>query len=184
MDSSKLRMGITESKYKAEILVVKALNRDINKIWVDWAVDMLMAGYDTEHLAILAGESEPFNQFEMQELTDKVLAELQLDYSDKDLTIKNYVCYLIDKSLDGELDNFKVLDILKDICIELDYEIYLYDFYSLYFAKEDLSHSENQWYWDGATRENIDRIITDYFRTWKTNFVTDEQTRTIMRQAT
>ena len=162
----------------AEILAFKALNRDIDQTWVDWAVDMLMAGYDTEHLTILAGEREPFNQFQMQELTDKVLTELQLDYSDKDQTIKNYACYLIDKSLDGELDNFKVLDILKDICIELDYEKYLYAFYSLYFAKDDLSYSENQWYWDGATRENIEKIITDYFTNWKTNCVTDERTTT------
>ncbi len=163
-------------KTTAEILAFKALNRDIDKAWVDWAVDMLMAGYDTEHLIILAGESEPFNQFQMQELADKVLTELQLDYSDKDHAIKKYACYLIDKSLDGELDNFKVLDILKDICIELDYEKYLYDFYSLYFAKDDLFYSENQWYWDGATRENIEKIIEDYFTTWKTNCVTDERT--------
>ena len=165
-------------KTTAEILAFKVLNRDIDKAWVDWAVDMLMAGYDSEHLTILAGESEPFNQFQMQELADKVLAELQLDYSDKDQTIKNYACYLIDKSLNGELDNFKVLDILKDICIELDYKKYLYDFYSLYFAKDDLSYSENQWYWDGATRDNIEKIITDYFKTWKTNCATDERTTT------
>jgi len=62
---------------------------------------------------------------------------------------------------------------LKDICIELDYEKYLYDFFSLYFAKDDLSYSENQWYWNGATRENIEKTITDYFTTWKTNFMTN-----------
>ncbi|HYG38322.1 MAG TPA: hypothetical protein VD908_06880 [Cytophagales bacterium] len=165
-------------KTTAEILAFKAFNRDIDENWVDWAVDMLTAGYDTENLTILAGESEPFNQFQMQELADKVLSELKLDYSDKDEAIKNYACYLIDKSLDGELD-FKVLDILKDICIELDYEKYLYDFYSLYFAKDDLSYSENQWYWDGATKENIDKIITNYFITWKTNCMPDERTTTI-----
>lgn len=77
-------------KTTAEILAFKALNRDIDKAWVDWAVDMLIAGYDSEHLTILAGESEPFNQFQIQELADKVLAELQLDYSNKDQTIKNY----------------------------------------------------------------------------------------------
>ncbi len=156
----------------AEILAFKALNRDIDETWIDWAVDMLIAGYDTDHLIILAGESEPFNQFQMQELVSKVLAELKLEYSDKDQVIKNYACYLIDKSLEGELENFKVLDILKDICIELDYEKYLYDFYSLYFAKDDLSYSEDQWYWNGATRENIDKIITDYFIAWKTNCTT------------
>jgi hypothetical protein len=108
-------------KSTAEILAFKALNRDVDKTWVDWAVDMLIAGFDTEHLTILAGESEPFNQFQMQELAEKVLVELQLDYSD---------------------------------------------------------NSENQWYWDGATRENIEKIITDYFTAWKTNCLTDERTTT------
>lgn len=36
-------------KSTAEILALKALNRDINKTWVDWAVEMLMAGFDTEN---------------------------------------------------------------------------------------------------------------------------------------
>jgi hypothetical protein len=165
-------------KSTAEILACKLLNRDIDKTWVDWAVDMLMAGYDTEHLTILAGEREPFNQFQLQELADKVLTELQLDYSDKELTIKNYACYLIDKSLNGEIDTFMVLEILKDICIGLDYEQYLFDFYLLYNAKDDLTYSENICHWDGATRENIDKIITDYFITWKINCLTDEQATT------
>lgn len=158
-------------KSTTEILAFKILNRNIGRAWVEWAVDMLMIGFDTEHLAILAGESEPFNQFQMQDLTDKILAELQLDYSDKDHIIKNYACYLINNSLEGKISNFEALDILKDICIELDYEKYLYDFYLLYFAKDDLSCSENQWYWEDATRENIDKIIVDYFNAWKINCV-------------
>jgi hypothetical protein len=60
-----------------------------------------------------------------------------------------------------------VLEILKDTCIELDYEKYLYDFYLLYFAKYDLIDSGNQWYWEDATTENIDRIIFEYFIKWK-----------------
>ncbi len=163
-------------KSTSEILAYKVLNRNVDKTWIDWAVDMLMAGFDTENLTMLAGESAPFNQFQMQELTDRVLTELQLDYSDKHKIIKNYTCYLIDKSLDGEIDNLKVLNILKDICIELNYEKYLYDFYTLYFAKDDLSYSENQWYWDGATRENIDKIINAYFTTWKSKWLSVELT--------
>jgi hypothetical protein len=163
-------------KSTAEILAFKVLNRNIDKVWIDWAVEMLMAGYESENLTILAGESEPFNQFQMQELANKVLGELQLDFSNKEQIIKSYACYLINKSLTGEIDNFKVLSILKDVCIELDYEKYLYDFYSLYFAKDDLSYSENQWYWNGATRENIDQIITDYFLRWKSNCLTNGET--------
>lgn len=156
-------------KTTAEILAFKALNRPIDKTWVNWAVDMLTAGFDSRNLNILAGESEPFNQFYMKQLTDKVLIELNLDCSDKNRTIKNYACYLIDKSLDGELKNFQALRVLKEICIELEYEKYLYDFYLLYFAKDDLSYSEDQWYWDGAKRENVDEIINNYFENWKLN---------------
>lgn len=158
-------------KRTAEILAFKVLNRNITEAWVDWALEMLLAGYDTEHLVILAGEREPFNSFQMQVLTDKVLAELHLNYSDKHQVIKNYVCYLIGKSLDGELENFRVLSILKGLCIEIGYQDplydYLYDFYSLYFAKEDLLHAEYQYYWGEATKENIDEIITNYFIQWK-----------------
>jgi hypothetical protein len=157
-------------KSTSEILAFKVLNRNIDKKWIDWAVDMMMAGLDTEHLIMLAGENAPFNQFELQELVNKVFEELHIDYSNKDQIIKNYASYLIDKALNNEMDSFEVLRILKNICIELDYEQYLYDFFSLYYAKDDLIESENQWYWDGATRENIDEIIRSYFEKWIENF--------------
>ena len=161
-------------KSTSEILAFKALNRDINMTWVDWAVEMLTAGFDTENLTILAGESEPFNQFQLQDLTTKVLDELQLDYADKEQTIKNYVCYLIDKVLDKEIETVKALEILKDICIELGMEDYLMHFYLLYFTKTDLLESENQYYLDGIDRSNIDTVIADYFATWKINCATNE----------
>nr|WP_298891611.1 hypothetical protein [uncultured Acinetobacter sp.] len=151
-------------KTTVEILAFKALNRSIDQFWVNWAIDMLTAGYDTEHLKMLAVEIQPFNQFEMQMLTDKVLDELQLSYNNKDQIIKNYVSYLIDKSLNGELNSFSVLSILKDIYLELDCEEDLEDFNQLYFAKDDLFHSPVQWYWHGATQENIDDIIIEYFK--------------------
>jgi len=157
-------------KSTAEILAFKVLNRQIDKIWIEWAVDMLMTGYETEHLIILAGENEPFNQFYMQKLTNKVFEELNLDYTDTEIIIKEYASYLINKSFDNEISCFDVLTTLKDLCIELDYERYLYDFYSLYFAKEDLLYTELQYYWDGATRENIEQIIIDYFKKWKSSY--------------
>ncbi len=153
-------------KSTAEILALKALNRNIGQTWVDWAVEMLVAGFETEHLVILAGESKPFNQFYMQELAERVLEELHLDYSDKDRAIKNYASYLIDEALDGRMDKIEVLRILDDIYIELDRPKYLYDFSSLYNAKWDLLESDMQWYWDGATKDNIDDIIIGYFRQW------------------
>jgi hypothetical protein len=52
------------------------------------------------------------------------------------------------------------------------------DFYLLYFAKDDLLIDEVQWYWEGANRENIDKIIRDKFRQWLNEFDQKEQKTT------
>ncbi len=150
-----------------EILAYKALNRSVDKSWVEWAYQMLLAGFDNENLVILSGETAPYNQFELKELTSKIFDELHLDYLDTEKIIKSYASYLIDKATSGEMPTIKVLKILETICVELDYEKYLYHFYSLYYAKTDLLDSENQWYIEGVDRSNIDSTITDYFVKWK-----------------
>ncbi len=108
----------------AEILMCKVLDQDIDKMWIDWAVEMLMVGYDTEHLLILAGITLPCNQFYLQELTAKILDELQLDHSDKQQVIKNYACLLIKQALKGELTYASCLSKLNELYL------LLYDEYS------------------------------------------------------
>lgn len=83
---------------------------------------------------------------------------------------------MIDKALDDETQTLKVLNSLKELCIELDYKKSLYDFYLLYFAKDDLIDSENQWYWEGADKSNIDKIIKDCFIKYKSKCVTGQTT--------
>ena len=150
-------------KSTSEILAFKILNRNVNNVWINWAVEMLTAGYNSESLLFLAGENEKTNQFELQNLANKTLEELGLDFSNQEKVIKNYVCFLVSEAILGNKSYLSVLTTLKDLCIELDYETYLYDFYSLYYAQEDLKYDTHQWYWDNANRENIKQIITDYF---------------------
>jgi len=148
------------------ILVCKALDRDFDKNWSDWAVEMLMSGFDTEHLVILAGMGEPFGYFEMQTLTTKALHELGLDFSDKRQAVWNYVTYLIQMCLGGKLESVQVLAELRDLYLELDYDKALQQFYFLYYAKTDLMIEEVQWYIDGVDRNNVDETIKNYFTEW------------------
>jgi len=157
-------------KSTVEILAFKVLNRNIDKTWVDWAVDMLMAGFDTENLAILAGEFEPYDQFQLQDLTTKILDELHLDHSEKEKTIENYVYYLIVKALNGEIETMKALRKLKDLCIELNYNESYTVFYYLYFAKDKLLTSNQQWYIKDLDRTNIDAEIEKNLIKRKENF--------------
>jgi len=160
------------------ILKAKAFNESIDETWIDWAIDMIEAGYESENLYMLAGEIKPYNQFELQELTTKVLKDLKLDYSDKDAVIRKYIYYLISGSIDHPETYYRTLRELRDIYTEGDMASEYKDFYLLYYAKDDLSVEEVQWYWDGADRENIDQIIKERFGNWLKEFEQKQQQTT------
>ena len=91
---------------------------------------------------------------------------LKLDTVDRTKIITNYATYLVKQVINNERALFPTLETLKNLCIELDYEKNIYDFYLLYFAKEDLRYSDVQWYWAGADKENIDQICIEFFNKW------------------
>lgn len=153
----------------AQILAYKMLNKSIDEVWINWAVDMLMAGFETENLVILAGMGLSENQFELQALTDRVLQELQLSYSDTDKVIKNYVSWLLNECLNQRLEPLKVLRWITDMYNGTNQDKQLQDFYLLYWAKDELLSTHDQWYWPDADRSNIDSIITNYFTQWLTD---------------
>lgn len=152
------------STYK--ILKDKAFNSDIDESWAHWAIEMIEAGFESKSLYELAGIEIPFNQFVLQELTDRVLSDLGLSFTDTKIVIENYCYFIIKNSIPNSESYYKVLKELKNICIDLDHAKKYFDFYLLFFAKDDLLVDTVQWYWDGADRENIDRIIHDYFIQW------------------
>jgi hypothetical protein len=160
------------STYK--ILKEKAFNSDIDESWIDWAIEMMEAGYEADSLYQLAGTLKPYNQFELQALTTRVLKDLQLDYSDKRKALKNYVYFLITSNLDKPEHYYKVLREFRDIYYELDMDSEFQDLALLYWAKDDLlCGADYQYYWKGANRENIDTIIKETFELLKRKFETE-----------
>jgi len=157
------------------ILKEKACNADINESWAEWAIEMMQVGYEAISLYQLAGISKPFNQFELQDLTKEVLDDLQLDYSDKRKTTKNYVYYLIYSNINKPDNYFEVLKELTDIYYELDMDREFQNFALLYWAKEDLIYENFQHYWEGANRSNIDKIIIEQFEIYISEFNNEKQ---------
>ena len=156
-----------------KILMEKSFNSDIDETWINWAMEMMEVGFENENLFILAGISKPYNQFELQDLTTKILTELNLEFTNQNLVIKNYVYYLISNSIYKTETYLETLLELKNICIELNLEHNYMNFYLLYFAKDDLVEQEYQHYWNDANRENIDEIITENYKNWKTEYETE-----------
>ena len=106
-------------------------------------------------------------------MTNKVLDELKLDYSDKRKTLKNYVYYLVSANIDKPNNYFEILKEFRDIYYELDMDSEFQNLALLYWAKDDLIYEDNQHYWDGANRANIDTIIRQEFETLKQKFITE-----------
>ncbi len=129
----------------AEILFLKLLNEPVNEVWITWAYEMLIAGFDTENLIMLAGETAPFNQFELQRLAEKTLRELNLKWDDHKIVFKNYICYLIKLALSGKKSLNYVLANFIEFYISRNYNLEFQDFAFLYWAKEDLNNYGDQY---------------------------------------
>lgn len=153
-------------KSTAKVLAYKALDRDYDETWPDWAIELLIAGFETENLLILAGMRKPFDYFEMEGLTTKTLNELGLDYSEQLKIVQAYLTYLIHLCFNNELIPIVVLTEARDIYIELNHEVSLQQIYFLYYAKTDLMDDEVQWYVAGVDRRNIDAAVMDCFKIW------------------
>lgn len=161
-------MHKVKSTYK--VLAEKALQNDTSEKWIDWALEMMESGYETEHLVILAGLSPHLNRFEFDDTVNKALKELSLDTIPKDEMVHGYVYYLVDQALNSKMSTKIVLATLRDICRDSDYDKELFDFYLLAYAKEELDELDVQFYWQDADKSNIDSIIRDKLLDWKKNY--------------
>ena len=151
------------------ILKEKACNADIDESWSQWAIEMIQAGYESDNLYELAGISKPYNQFELQDLATMVLKDLQLDSSDKRQTITNYIYFLIKSNMDYQSKYYDILKEFRDIYYD-DMDSELQDLVLLYWAKDDLLYDDNQHYWEGADKANIDNIIKEQFELYIKKF--------------
>ena len=151
----------------AEVVALRSLRRSIDQPFVDWAIGMLTDGRDTPSLRVLAGESPPFNQFEIEALVDRVFEELGLAlHSTPAEAARALATVRIKQATAGEDSRSNVLAELAQLHIELDYSPDLQDFYLLHFARSDLQEDDVQWYWPGADRDNIDAIVDERFASW------------------
>jgi hypothetical protein len=152
-----------------EIQAGYLLGLQVLQDWVDWAAEAIVAGYDSQSLRILAGLEPPFDDQEINRLSNKAFIELNIVPPKRESCVPYYIAPILHQTSEGRLTQKEALVKLKDLCLATNYEKPLMDFYLLYFASSDLETSEVQWYWKGANRDNIAKIIDDYFLNWPKN---------------
>jgi len=133
---------------------------------VDWAIEMLGLGHETENLLILGGLSKPTNYFEATDYLRRALKELALKEKTGDEGIISYSKYYIHKIAKAE-NVKKNLNDIRLYCQTKEYEKSIFDFYLLYWAWDDLDYgNEYQSYWPDADKSNIEQVVIEVAKKW------------------
>lgn len=118
-------------------------------------------------MSVLAGERPPYNQFELEELVDRVLVELGVvKYSRVEDAVVAYASVRVQQLLSGCDTMDAVLSELSALCSDMDYSDEIYDFYLLRWGLDDLKHDTMCYHWPDANRGNIHHIIRSYCQKW------------------
>ena len=134
--------------------------------FVDWAIEMLQLGFESESLLILCGLAKPTNYFESVEYLKKAFQELGLTLKTGKNGIISYSSYLI-KNLSEKKDVKTNLKLIQQLCVEKDYEKVIYDFYLLHWAWGEYDYGNKlQEYWPEATPDTIEQIVIDRANKW------------------
>lgn len=137
---------------------MKALQRACGQDCVDWAIGLLEKNASTRNVEILAGMTPPFNPFEMSALRDRVLEDLGVPELSRDEAVVAYAAELAADAVADDRSPFTLLKELSELCIAEDYLRELHNCYLLSNAWEDLLDRSIQWYWEGATLDNIESL--------------------------
>jgi hypothetical protein len=134
---------------------------------VDWAIEMIELGYNSENILMLAGLGKPTNYFETIAYLNKALAELGLQpKTGEDGTI-SYCSYIISNIANG-IDVKTNLNRIDKLYFEFTYPDAIYDFYLLWWAWADLDYDKNAYptYWADATIHNIEHLVINAAKDW------------------
>jgi hypothetical protein len=153
--------------FTSEVFARRFLNSGYDVAFVTWAENMVLAGFESEHLIILLGEIAPFNGFEMDALLDRIQDELK---APKVGTVAEAIRIIttahVLRFVRGLTDSASTMSTLAELYGDDDNANSIYDFYLLHYAANDLGKGEDQYYWPDANRTNIERIIKDRCLEW------------------
>ncbi|MBS7565757.1 hypothetical protein KHS38_15215 [Mucilaginibacter sp. Bleaf8] len=136
---------------------------------VDWAMEMVKLGYDTENLLILAGLSKPVNYFETVTYLEAAVREIRLKLKAGDEGVISYSSYYIMQIAHG-IDIRENLRKISVYYADTDHHESIESFDQLRWAWDDMDWNDGQqWYWPGATLDNIEKIVIDTAKQWLVN---------------
>jgi hypothetical protein len=141
-----------------EIFGKRALQQVSADDYAAWAGEMLVQGYDSRSLRILAGLDRSTRTFEAEGYFDRSIAELNLTPPDPDAAIRTYACEIARQIIEDKITARDGVRALVSICIATgcarDFIIWL----ELDEAFESLMAGHYPFTYQSATLDNFDEI--------------------------
>ena len=97
-----------------EIQARYILGLQVLQDWVDWAGEAIVAGFDSQSLRILAGLQPPFDDQEINRLSNRAFIELNIISLKKEQCIPYYIALILRQTSDGKLTQKEALVKLKE----------------------------------------------------------------------
>lgn len=131
----------------------------------DWAISLIHQGIESDNILMLASFHQPIDSVEIRPFVSAVLREMDLEELEGEEAIRSKTLYHVTEISNGQAVR-KHLDALYGLCLAYDYHHSLMTFYSLHFAWKDLEEIGDNYYYPGATLENIEEILKTEARNW------------------
>jgi len=132
---------------------------------VDWAIKMIENGIETENILIIASFSKPVDRNEIKPYVSEVLSELGHEVKHEQHSLISITHYHLVQILDNT-EIRKNLAAVYKLCIQFDFDERINNFYLLYHAWSSLEEIGLNFYYKGATLENIEQILKEEVSNW------------------
>lgn len=137
---------------------------------VDWAIEMIQKGVETENLLIIASFSKPTDREEIKPYIIGVLQEFDLEEKYGYYSTISHVHYYLELILcDHEIR--RCLETLYHLSLEKDGDHGIFVFFTLYHAWSDLETEGYNYYYEGATLDNIESILKMEAQNWINTYI-------------
>ena len=137
---------------------------------IDWAIDLIRQGKETDNVLMLASFSKPIDRFEISPYVTNVLNDLGLEELDYKSAVIAEMHYHLNEIL-NDREIRKNLQSLYQLCVDNDYESGLMNFYLIYHGWDELEEIGVNYYFEGADLDNIEEVLKKEARKWIDKYV-------------
>lgn len=157
-------------------------NFDYSKA-VDWAIDLIRQGKETDNVLMLASFSKPIDRFEISPYVTNVLNDLGLEELDYKSAVIAETHYHLNEILNDRQIR-KNLQSLYQLCVDNDYESGLMNFYLIYHGWDELEEIGVNFYFDGADLDNIEEVLKKEAIKWIDKYIHGKENESIVQKRT